>query len=238
MLLVVDVFRSLRWFPIRWNLVQQQIFFIGVKSQPVVILTGACIGAVFTAQTQHKFGELGMSSAVGPVVSVAMCRELGPILCGLMIAGRVGAAMATEIATMKITEQIDALRSMAVYPTDYLVVPRLIAMTICMPILVGVSIICGIGAGYLVAVPILGVESVYHINNTLKFTSEVDVSVGLIKALSFGWIIAIISTHRGLTSAQGAQGVGRATTAAVVVSSIILLIANFFITFLLNNLLG
>jgi phospholipid/cholesterol/gamma-HCH transport system permease protein len=232
-----DIVRCLFRYPIRFGLLMRQIDFIGVKSVPVVIITGGFIGAVFAAQCEFQFRALGMSSAVGPVVAIAMCRELGPVLCALMIAGRVGSAMAAELATMKITEQIDALRSLAVYPTEYLIVPRFLAMLISMPILVGLAILCGVGAGYYVAVHILEVPGVYYWNNTEKFTHDKDIWIGVVKGFFFGLIILLVGCNKGLQSAQGAEGVGLATTEAVVDSFIIVLIANFFFTFLLNAIL-
>jgi phospholipid/cholesterol/gamma-HCH transport system permease protein len=232
-----DIIRCLFRYPIRINLLARQIDFIGTKSVPVVIITGGFIGAVFAAQCEFQFRALGMSSAVGPVVAIAMCRELGPVLCALMIAGRVGSAMAAELATMKITEQIDALRSLAVYPTEYLIVPRFLAMLISMPILVGLAIICGVGAGYYVAVHVLGVPGVYYWNNTIKFTHDKDIWIGVVKGFFFGLIILLVGCNKGLQSAQGAEGVGLATTEAVVDSFIVVLIANFFFTFLLNAIL-
>jgi len=232
-----DVVRCVFRYPIRFGLLVRQIDFIGVKSVPVVIITGGFIGAVFAAQCEFQFRDLGMSSAVGPVVAIAMCRELGPVLCALMIAGRVGSAMAAELATMKITEQIDALRALAVYPTEYLIVPRFLAMLISMPILVGLAITCGVGAGYLVAVHVLAVPGVYYWNNTEKFTHDKDIWIGVVKGFFFGLIILLIGCNKGLQSAQGAEGVGLATTESVVDSFIIVLIANFFFTFLLNAIL-
>jgi len=232
-----DIVRCLFRYRIRLNLLVRQIDFIGSKSVPVVIITGSFIGAVFAAQTEFQFKDLGLSSGVGPVVAIAMCRELGPVLCALMIAGRVGSAMAAELATMKITEQIDALRALAVYPTEYLIVPRFLAMLVSMPILVGLAILCGIGAGYYVAVHILQVPGVYYWNNTVKYTHAKDISIGLVKGFFFGIIILLIGCNKGLTAAQGAEGVGLATTEAVVDSFIIILIANFFFTFLLNSIL-
>jgi phospholipid/cholesterol/gamma-HCH transport system permease protein len=232
-----DVVRCLFRYPIRFRLLVRQIDFIGTKSVPVVIITGGFIGAVFAAQCEFQFRELGMSSAVGPVVAIAMCRELGPVLCALMIAGRVGSAMAAELATMKITEQIDALRSLAVYPTEYLIVPRFLAMLVSMPILVGLAITCGVGAGYLVAVHVLAVPGVYYWNNTEKFTHDKDIWIGVVKGFFFGVIILLVGCNKGLQSSQGAEGVGLATTEAVVDSFIIVLIANFFFTFLLNAIL-
>jgi phospholipid/cholesterol/gamma-HCH transport system permease protein len=232
-----DIIRCLFRYPLRFGLLARQIDFIGAKSVPVVIITGSFIGAVFAAQCEFQFRALGMSSAVGPVVAIAMCRELGPVLCALMIAGRVGSAMAAELATMKITEQIDALRALAVYPTEYLIVPRFLAMMVSLPILVGLAISCGVGAGYYVAVNILGVPGVYYWNNTIKFTHDKDIWIGVVKGFFFGLIILLIGCNKGLRSAQGAEGVGLATTEAVVDSFIVVLIANFFFTFLLNAIL-
>src|SRR6202522_864303 len=235
--LFLDIVRCLFRYPIRFGLLVRQIDFIGAKSVPVVIITGGFIGAVFAAQCEFQFRSLGMSSAVGPVVAIAMCRELGPVLCALMIAGRVGSAMAAGLATMKITEQMDALRSLAVYPAEYLIVPRFLGMLISMPILVGVAIICGIGAGYAVAVHVLDVPGVYYWNNTVKYTHGKDITIGLVKGFFFGLIIVLVGCNKGLHATQGAEGVGLATTEAVVDSFIIVLIANFFFTFLLNSLL-
>jgi phospholipid/cholesterol/gamma-HCH transport system permease protein len=236
-LLFQDIVRCLFRYRIRFALLLKQIDFIGVKSVPVVIITGSFIGAVFAAQTEFQFKSLGLSSGVGPVVAIAMCRELGPVLCALMIAGRVGSAMAAELATMKITEQIDALRSLAVYPTEYLIVPRFLGMVLSMPILVGLAIICGIGAGYYVAVHILEVPGVYYWDNTKKYVADKDVWIGVVKGFFFGLIIVLVGCNKGLTAAQGAEGVGLATTEAVVDSFIIVLVANFFFTFLLNAIL-
>jgi phospholipid/cholesterol/gamma-HCH transport system permease protein len=233
--LFLDTIRCLFTYPLRWRLFWHQLWFIGVQSQGVVLITGAFTGAVFAAQTQFQFGRLGMNSAVGPVVSVAMCRELGPVLCSLMVAGRVGSAIAAEISTMKTTEQLDGLRALGVYPVQYLVVPRFLAIAISMPVLTSIGIVLGIGAGYIVAVPILGVDGVYYWANTIKFTMLKDVLIGLTKAFIFGLIICMISSYRGLFAAPNAEGVGQATTQAAVQSSITCLVANFFLTFLLNT---
>jgi phospholipid/cholesterol/gamma-HCH transport system permease protein len=232
-----DIIRCLFRYRIRMGLLMRQIDFIGAQSVPVIIITGGFIGAVFAAQCEFQFRALGMSSAVGPVVAIAMCRELGPVLCALMIAGRVGSAMAAELATMKITEQIDALRALAVYPTEYLIVPRFLATLITLPILVGLAILCGIGAGYYVAVHVLDVPGVYYWNNTVKYTHDRDIWIGLVKGFFFGLIIILVGCNKGLTAAQGAEGVGLATTEAVVDAFIIVLISNFFFSFLLNSIL-
>src|SRR5438270_7393816 len=164
---------------IRWRLFLQQIVEIGLRSQVVVMITGAFTGAVFAAQTFFQFNKLGMGSAVGAVVSVSLCRELAPVLTALMVAGRVGAAMSAEIGTMKVTEQIDALRALAVYPVDYLVVPRVLAMMVSMPLLVAECIAVGVAAGYLVAIFMLDVNGTYYMANMVRWTRSRDIIMGL-----------------------------------------------------------
>jgi phospholipid/cholesterol/gamma-HCH transport system permease protein len=233
-MLALDTVRAVFVSRIRWGLVWEQVYELGYRSQPVVLLTGAFTGAVFAVQTDFQFRVLGMQSAVGAVVSVAMCRELGPVLTGLMLAGRVGAAMSAEIGTMKVTEQIDALRALAVYPVDYLVAPRALAMLISVPLLTGECIGIGITAGYLVGVGILGIQGPYYIDNMIKFMFPKDVFMGLIKGFVFGILIVFISCYEGLNAREGAVGVGRATTEAVVAGSLAILISNFFLSMLLN----
>ena len=235
-LLFLNILRCFVQYPVRWRLFLEQIYFIGIKSQFVVLTTGAFTGAVFAAQVHFQFVKLGMESAVGPTVSVAMCRELGPVLCCLLLAGRVGAAMAAEISSMKNTEQIDALRALGVYPVEYLAVPRFLAMMVSAPILTGLALAVGIGCGYVVAVPILGVDGAYYWDNTVKFTEVSDVLIGLSKGFLFGVIIAVMSCYKGFNPEMGTAGVGRTTTEAVVNSSLALLVSNFFFTFVLNSL--
>jgi phospholipid/cholesterol/gamma-HCH transport system permease protein len=235
--LTYNILRTLIRYPIRVKLLFEQMYFLGLMSSGVVLITGAFTGAVFAAQVHFQFVRLGMESAVGPTVSVAMCRELGPVLSCLLLAGRVGAAMAAEISSMKITEQIDALRSLGVYPIEYLVVPRFLAMLISAPLLTGLALVVGIGCGYIVAVFMLGVDGAYYWDNTVKFTSQNDVIIGLSKGFLFGIIIAIVACYKGLKAGMGTAGVGKTTTEAVVVSSLAILVSNFFFTILLNNLL-
>lgn len=234
MLLAWETLVSIVREPIRWGLFFQQMQEVGFRSQLVVIVTGAFTGAVFTAQTYFQFSRLGMSSAVGAVVAVSVFRELGPVLTGLMVAGRVGAAMSAEIGTMKVTEQIDALRALAVYPVDYLVVPRALAMIISMPLLVAECAGFGIVVSYFVGVFMLDIPSAYYLDNMFNFTHFRDVEMALIKGFFFGIVIVFISCHQGLTCSEGAVGVGRAPTEAVVISSLTVLISNFFLTMLLN----
>src|SRR5438067_5332431 len=168
-LLAFDTFRSIFTAPIRWRLFFQQLLEVGFRSQLVVIVTGGFTGAVFAAQTYFQFHRLGMDTAVGAVVAVSMFRELGPVLTGLMVAGRVGAAIAAEIGTMKNTEQIDALRALGVYPVDYLVVPRALSMMVSMPLLVAECVGVGIIAGYFIGVGLLDIPGAYYLDYMTKF---------------------------------------------------------------------
>ncbi|MGZ4965852.1 MAG: MlaE family ABC transporter permease [Chthoniobacterales bacterium] len=229
-----ETFASIATQKIRWRIFMSQIVEIGLRSQSVVVITGAFTGAVFAAQTYFQFNKLGMGSAVGAVVSVAICRELGPVLTALMVTGRVGASMSAEIGTMKVTEQIDALRALAVHPVDYLVVPRALAMMVSMPLLVAECIGVGIVAGYFVAIGLLEINGTYYVANMVRWTQMRDIIMGLTKAFSFALLIVFISCHKGLTSREGAVGVGRATTEAVVNASLAVLIFNFFLTMMLN----
>lgn len=229
-----ETFASLFTHKLRLRLFLNQVVEIGLRSQSVVVITGAFTGAVFAAQTFFQFNKLGMGSAVGAVVSVAICRELGPVLTALMVTGRVGASMSAEIGTMKVTEQIDALRALAVHPIDYLVVPRALAMMVSMPLLVAECIGVGIAAGYFVAIGLLEVNGTYYMANMVRWTQMRDIIMGLTKAFCFALLIVFISCHKGLTAREGAVGVGRATTEAVVDASLAVLIFNFFLTMLLN----
>lgn len=235
-LLAADTFRSIFTRKLRWKLFLRQMVDIGLHSQLVVVITGGFTGAVFAAQTFFQFNKLGMGSAVGAVVSVAICRELGPVLTALMVTGRVGAAMSAEIGTMKVTEQIDALRALAVYPVDYLVVPRTLAMMISMPLLVAECIAFGIAAGYFIAIYLLEINGTYYVANMVRWTGMRDITMGLTKAFCFAILIVFISCHKGLTAREGAVGVGKATTEAVVNASLAVLIFNFFLTMFLNIL--
>ena len=235
-LLAYETCVSMLVAPIRWRLFARQIVEVGWRSQLVVIVTGAFTGAVLTAQTYFQFAQLGMKSATGSVVAVAIFRELGPVLTGLMVAGRVGAAIAAEIGTMKVTEQIDALRSLAVHPIDYLVVPRVLALVLSMPLLVAESVGLAIVASYIVGVNLLGISGPFFLGNLYRYVGPRDIKMALAKAFCFGVVIAFVSCHQGLNAKEGAVGVGRAPTEAVVISSLAILILNFFLTFLLNML--
>jgi phospholipid/cholesterol/gamma-HCH transport system permease protein len=237
-LLAKEAAASLLKWRVSWRDLLYQIVFIGIKSQSVVLITGAFTGMVLGAQTYFQFHKVKMDTATLAVVGVSMCSELGPVLTALMVAGRVGAAIAAEIGTMRVTEQIDALRALATHPVDYLVLPRLIAAHIALPILTVESITVGILAGFFVGVNVLGIEPTYLWENMLRYTHQVDVVIGLIKAFAYGGIIALIGCYKGLTCGLGAEGVGRAATEAVVYSSITIIIANFFLTLVMGKLVG
>jgi phospholipid/cholesterol/gamma-HCH transport system permease protein len=222
----------------RWEDLVYQCYFIGVRSQSVVLITGAFTGMVMCAQTYFQFHKVHMDTATMAVVSVSMCSELGPVLTALMVAGRVGAALAAELGTMRVTEQIDALRTLATHPVDYLVVPRVLATTLAMPLLTALSISVGIGSGWLVAVGYLQIDPTYVWHNMVRYTETGHVMTGLVKSVVYGGMIGLISCYRGLNCGEGAEGVGRATTEAVVFSSIAVLISNFFLTMFLNQIFG
>jgi len=233
--LASEVFKSALRHKIEWRNFIYQIYFIGVKSQSVVLITGAFTGMVLCAQTYFQFHKVKMDTATLAVVSVSMGSELGPVFTALMVAGRVGAAMAAELGTMKVTEQIDALRTLAAHPVDYLVVPRILATLVAMPLLTAESIAVGIGAAYVVGVFLLGIDPAYAWHNMLAYTDATDMLSGLIKGVFFGLFLALISCFKGINCGQGAEGVGRATTEAVVFSSIAILISNFFLTMFLTR---
>jgi phospholipid/cholesterol/gamma-HCH transport system permease protein len=214
----------------------RQLHFVGVKSQSVVLTTGAATGMVLCAQTYFQFHKVKMDTATGAVVSVGLSSELGPVLAALMLTGRVGAAMAAELGTMKVTEQIDALRTLATHPVDYLVAPRLLATLLAAPLLTAMSVVVGILASYLVGVQLLGIEGAYYLANMQRYTEPSDVLTGLLKATIFGGVIALVSCYKGLNCRGGAEGVGRCTTEAVVAASISILVSNFFLTLFLTRL--
>lgn len=228
--LVASIWDSLLHGKIRFRMVLEQIVETGFRSQLVVIVTGGFTGAVLAAQALYQFKPLGMETGGGALVSVAMLRELGPVVTAIMLAGRVGAAMAAEIGTMRVTEQVDALRSMDVHPTDYLVTPRFLAMLLAMPLLIAESAAFGILASLAVGTGAFNVNGAYWLDQMNKYTDGSDVSIAMIKGCVFGVLIVIISCHQGLKADQGAVGVGRGTTRAMVYSSLAILIVNFFLT--------
>jgi len=213
-----------------WRLCLQQMMTIGYYSLPVVGMTALFTGAVLALQIYLGSARFGAESAVPNIVVVGLTRELGPVLAGLMLGGRVGAAIAAELGTMKVTEQLDALITLQTNPFRYLVVPRLVAATVTTPILVLIADIIGVMGGYLVGIHRLDFNSAVYLKNTFDFLEAMDVTSGLVKAAVFGFLIALMGCYHGFNSKGGAQGVGRATTDAVVSSLILILISNYFVT--------
>ena len=211
----------------------RQMEEVGLKSVPVVLITGTFTGAVLALQSYIGFKRFNAEAFVGTVVALSMTRELGPVLTGLMVSGRVGSSMAAELGTMRVTEQIDALYTLAVNPIQYLIVPRLLAALIMMPVLVVFADCIGIAGGYLVSVNMLKSNPYIYMERTWNFLEFNDIYSGLLKACVFGVIIATVSCYQGFYTQGGAEGVGRATTKAVVLSCLFILIFNYIITALL-----
>jgi phospholipid/cholesterol/gamma-HCH transport system permease protein len=216
--------------PVYWRLIWQQVLRIGYFSLPVVGLTAFFTGGVLALQIYKGASRYGAESFVPVVVLVGITRELGPVIAGLMVAGRVAAAIAAEIGTMRVTEQIDALTTLSTNAIKYLVVPRLVAAVISMPILVSIADSIGVFGGYIASTRSLGFNGSVYMNNTMNGLVYDDVFSGLIKAAVFGFIIALMGCYNGFNSKGGAQGVGNATTNAVVTASILILAANFILT--------
>jgi phospholipid/cholesterol/gamma-HCH transport system permease protein len=219
--------------PIYGRLIAIQIMRIGYFSLPVVGLTALSTGAVLALQIYLGGNRYGAEAIVPQIVVLGITRELGPVIAGLMVAGRVSAAIAAEIGTMKVTEQIDALTTLATNPIKYLVVPRLVAAVVSMPILTAIGDSIGVFGGYLVATQNLGFTGSIYLKNTVDFATRADITSGLIKAAVFGFIIALMGCYNGFHSKGGAQGVGAATTNAVVSSCILILAADFVLTAIL-----
>lgn len=235
-ILMSQVLESIVRGKFRGSLLLMQLAEIGYRSQPVVIITGAFTGAVLAAQALFQFKLVNMETLGGGLVSGSMLRELGPTITALMLAGRVGSSMAAEIGTMKVTEQIDALRSMSVHPIDYLVTPRFLAIVISIPLLIVQSCAFAILASYIVGVKLFKIEAPYWNYNVDLFTGIEDIGVAVMKGLVFGVLIVIISCHQGLKASNGAVGVGKGTTRAMVYSSLAVLIVNFFLSLFMQAL--
>jgi len=230
MLLVVNSFIWTFRPPLRIRAIFKQMEFVGVKSLFVVILTGAFTGAVMTIQIFYGFSMFGAESLVSPTLAIAMARELGPVLTALMVTGRAGSAIAAELGTMRVTEQIDALYVMAANPIKFLVVPRIIAGVFMLPILTVVANLMGVLGGYLVGVILLDINASIFIGNIVEFLNPSDIFNGLIKSAVFGFILTLIGCYKGFYTTGGAEGVGRATTESVVMASILILASDYIMT--------
>jgi phospholipid/cholesterol/gamma-HCH transport system permease protein len=216
--------------PLYYRIIGKQMIEIGFYSLPVVGLTSIFAGMVLALQSYTGFARFSAEGAIANVVVLSITRELGPVLAGLMVAGRIGAAMAAEIGTMRVTEQIDALTTLSTNPMKYLVAPRLIAGFLMMPLLVLVADVIGVFGGYLVAVHKLGFNPSNYLQSTWDFLEFSDVISGLVKASAFGFIITLMGCYHGYNSKGGAQGVGMATTNAVVSASILILCSDYILT--------
>jgi phospholipid/cholesterol/gamma-HCH transport system permease protein len=228
--------QSLRWTvypPLGLKNILKQMEAVGVNSIPVVLITALSTGMVLALQSYNGFRRFNAESLVGTVVALSMTRELGPVLTGLIVAGRAGAAMAAELGTMKVTEQIDALMTMAVNPVKYLIVPRVLAGLMMLPVLTVFADVIGVGGGYFVAVNLLDVNPVVYMRRTFDYLELDDIYGGLLKAAVFGLIIATISCYKGFSTRGGAEGVGKATTGAVVISSMLILVSDYYMTAML-----
>lgn len=222
---LVDLFK----LPIRIRLMVQQLEFIGIQSLPIILLSSLFTGAVFTLQSFKAFEMFGAEGMVGGTVGVALTRELSPTLTGLLVSGRAGSAMAAEIGSMRVSEQIDALEAMAVDPVNYLVKPRVVASTIALPMLTAVFDFVGIFGSWLVAIHVLGVSEPDFFVRLQGWVDWDDIWGGLFKATCFGVIIGVVACYKGFYTTGGAKGVGLATTSTVVVSSVSILVVNYFI---------
>ncbi len=229
---IVGIFRP----PFRLHLILTQVYQIGVNSTVVIALIGGFTGAVLAVQGEYTLSKFGATAFTGSAVALSLIRELGPVLTALMVIGRAGSAITAEIGIMRITEQIDALRSMAVDPIKYLMAPRLIAGLIAMPFLTGIFIVVGIAGGYVVAVGLLGLSSGTFISQMVSAVELMDVSSGFIKALVFGFIFGWVSCLKGYTCGFGAVGVNKATTESVVNASVAVLVIDYFLTSILTRL--
>ena len=231
-LLYRDTMRELGHRP-RPRHILSQMSHLGVDSLLIVSLTLLFTGVVFTLQTADILIKFGAQGTIGGIISIAIGRELGPVLVGVVCAGRVGSAITAEISTMKVTEQIDALRVMAVNPVNYLIVPRMLACMVVVPLLTVFGDVIGVVGGWLIAVYYSGISSYLYMNSIHTFVEVFDLTGGVIKAIFFGHVIAVLGCYYGLHSPDGAEGVGKATTKTVVSSIIAVFILNAVLTFIL-----
>ncbi|WP_421658263.1 MlaE family lipid ABC transporter permease subunit [Leptothermofonsia sp. ETS-13] len=216
----------------------EQMAVVGPESLLIALLTAAFVGMVFTIQVSREFINLGAGSAVGGVLALALARELAPVLTAVILAGRVGSAFAAEIGTMRVTEQIDALYMLKTDPIDYLVIPRVIACCLMLPLLTILSLITGMIGGMFIAQALYGISNKVFFDSAQNFLSAWDLCSAPIKGFFFGALIAIIGASWGLTTTGGAKGVGQSTTTAVVTSLLAIFISNFFLSWVMFQGLG
>lgn len=232
--LFVNVIKAAVKKPPALVLFLKQLYDIGVASLPVVSITGLFTGLVLAAQSFYQLADKGLTTLTGLLVAKAMITELGPVLTAFMVTGRVGAAMCAELGTMRVTEQVDALETMAVNPNRYLLAPRILAGTFIMPLLTIFSMLMGILGGYVIAVYFFGMSPTAYFDPMPLHITMFDLLTGIVKAFVFGGIIMTISCYKGMKTSGGAAGVGSATTNSVVLSYCCILFTNFFLTLALN----
>lgn len=232
--LVFDVGVAACKKPPKWALVREQLFHIGVMSLTVVAITGFTTGFVLAAQSFYQLGEKGLAGVTGVMVGKSMLTELGPILTAFMVTGRVGSSMCAELGTMKVTEQIDALRSMAINPYSYLIAPRFIAGIVMIPFLTLFSIMMGVLGGYLIACTLFHMSPAAYFDPMKLHITTFDVATGVIKSFIFGVLLVTVCCYRGMKTSGGAAGVGKSTTESVVASYVLILLSDFFLTMALN----
>jgi phospholipid/cholesterol/gamma-HCH transport system permease protein len=215
------------------RLIVLQMVEIGVNTVPLVAIMALFTGMVIAVQTGYQAVKFHLEGMVGPIVGLSLTRELGPVMTGVIVAGRVGAAIAAQVGTMKVTEQIDALETLATDPVEYLVMPRFVAAVIMLPVLTVCADIVGIAGGLVIAVTQLGRDPRLFMTGTFRAMEMSDVVSGLVKSAFFGMLVAIIGCYQGLTATGGAEGVGKSTTRAVVLSLMLILVSDFFLTVLI-----
>ena len=215
--------------PLKWRRIIARIHFIGAKSLLVIVVTGAFTGMVLGLQVFYTLRKFGSEGFLGSVVALTLIRELGPVLCALMVTGRAGSALTAEIGIMRITEQIDALDAMALNPMRYLIVPSILAGLIVFPLLTAIFDLVGIYGGYLVGVKLLGVAGGTYFGEMETYVDLRDITQGFLKSLSFGLLMTWVCCYKGFTTSLGAEGVSRATTQAVVLSSVLILVWDYFL---------
>ncbi len=220
----------------RWSRLGTQFYLVGTRSTPVLALTGLFIGAILAVELFDQFDLFGQAFRIGGVVNISMLKQIGPVLAAVMLAGRVGCSLTAELGSMRVTDQIDAMRVMAADPIAVLVVPRVIACVVMIPILTVVSNFCGVAGAWILTVGLMGVNNDQYWEFSQYFIDWFDITNGLAKSVVFGTVIALIACFKGFTCKPGAQGVGRATTDAFVASFVAIVVLNLVLATLLNNI--
>ncbi len=234
-LFTLEMFRWLFTRIPRSSIIFSTMYHVGVLSLPVVIITGGFIGMVLAVQTYDQFSMMHMETRLGAVINVSLVKELGPVLAATMLAGRIGSSMAAELGTMRVTEQIDALKALGANPIQHLVVPRFLACLFMVPLLTAIADLTGVLGGWFIGSFIMGIDSFHYWFHSEYYVTAYDVLGGLLKSIFFGSAIALIACHRGFNCGAGAEGVGKAATESFVLSFIAILTIDFFLTFIINT---